>query len=169
MSYFIPLHNSNKIAIVDHAEDFMKACRYKWSVSFRGGRIYRGQHFPEAITAKHKGKSIFLHRIIIGAKRGEVVDHINGDIFDNRKSNLRICTQCQNSRNARKNRSGVTSIYKGVSWKPINNKFRAQIQVDRRNIHLGYFYDQTEAALAYNAAAIKYFGEFARLNIIESR
>jgi hypothetical protein len=99
-----------------------------------------------------------LHRLIMGAKRGELVDHINGDTLDNRRSNLRFATKAENSRNARI--KGGSSRFKGVSF----NGWAAHIRVDGKLKHLGRFATEEEAARAYNEAAIRHFGEFARLN-----
>jgi hypothetical protein len=87
--------------------------------------------------------------------------------LDNRRENLRICTIQQNIRNSRKWKTKEqTSKYKGVTWKKEKSKWRAYICVDRKQIHLSYYNSEAEAAKAYNIAAIKYFGEFANLNII---
>lgn len=104
-----------------------------------------------------------LHRGIMNAKPNEIVDHVNGDRLDNRKSNLRLCTNAENSRNANISKNN-TSGYKGVSWDKSRNLWHAQIMVDKRTIHIGRFGDKLEAAKAYNKAAVKYHGEFALLN-----
>ena len=106
-----------------------------------------------------------IHRLIMNADVKEVVDHINGDVTDNRRCNLRICTSQQNSCNRDKSITN-TSGYKGVSSE--YGKWKASIQVNRKIFNLGRFATKEQAALAYNEAAIKYHGEFARLNIIAS-
>ncbi len=72
----------------------------------------------------------------------------------------------ENSR-SQKTRSNNTSGYKGVYWEKQLKKWRARIKVNYQGVHLGVFSDKEEAAKAYNAAALEYFGEFAKLNIIE--
>ena len=100
-----------------------------------------------------------MHRVIAGHA---LVDHINGDGLDNRRSNLRPATVTQNNRNARRrkdNRSG----FKGVT-RQASGLWRARITVDGLQIRLGTFDAPEDAARAYDAAAIHHFGEFARLN-----
>jgi hypothetical protein len=108
--------------------------------------------------------TVYLHRAIMRPNNGMVVDHINGDRLDNRRSNLRICTSGQNnvsSRPARGNRfRGVTPV--GRANHP--DKYRAYIAPGRKNIWLGTFDTEVEAARAYDAAATAEYGQFARLN-----
>lgn len=109
------------------------------------------------------GRALYAHRVIFALAMGRLphggIDHINGDKTDNRIINLRECTKAQNARNARGwGRSGL----KGVGAR--RGKWRAYIQVDGRVIHLGTFEQQEAAARAYDAAAVRHFGEFARLN-----
>jgi hypothetical protein len=109
-------------------------------------------------------KYIYMHREIMQTPDDMETDHINGNTLDNRRENLRICTRSQNSAN--KNKYTGASGYKGVHWfKPIK-KWAARIQVEHKQICLGYFSDVLDAARAYNRAAIELFGEFARLNEI---
>lgn len=110
-------------------------------------------------------QNIKLHRIIANAPQNMTVDHINGNKADNRRSNLRICAQAENSRNVRTSKSN-TSGYKGVWWHCQNKKWRASITLNGKPIHLGLYDDKIEAAKAYNKAAIRYHGEFAKLNKI---
>lgn len=99
---------------------------------------------------------------------GFLVDHVNGDKLDNRRTNLRLATKSQNEQNKRKRRSNTTSRYKGVV-KMTNRKkcWRATLTMEGYNLHLGTFYTEEEAAIAYNEAAYKHFGEFALLNEID--
>ena len=91
------------------------------------------------------------------------IDHIDGDGLNNRRANLRHCTNQENCRNqglARNNRSG----FKGVSWYPNSGKWVATIWDGKRKVFLGYYADPVEAARAYDAKARELFGEFARPN-----
>ena len=105
---------------------------------------------------------IRIHRFILDCNKNDVVDHINGNTLDNRKQNLRICSQQQNTMNNSNIRSNNTSGYKGVTWDKSKNKWTAQITVNYKNIHLGR-YDKIEDAIKERQKAeIKYFGEYRR-------
>jgi hypothetical protein len=108
-------------------------------------------------------KFIKMHRLITGAKPGEEVDHVNGNRLDNRRANLRICSRTENARAFQKKRIG-TSTYRGVSFCRPTGRWRAQITVNKKSINLGRYFSDADAALAYNTAALEFFGEFAVLN-----
>lgn len=112
---------------------------------------------------KKNKKQYYLHRVIMGIHEysSPMVDHINGDRSDNRKANLRLCTNAENSRNRK---STGSSIYLGVS--KINSKFHAKITTNQVKRFLGVFDTEIKAAEAYNNAAKEYHGEFANLNKI---
>jgi len=105
-----------------------------------------------------KWRFVSLHRVIAGANHGQIVDHINRDILDNRRSNLRICTHSENvvNRGAAKNSAAG---FRGVV--PVAQRFRAQISMNGRYHHLGYFNTAQDAAHAYNKAAASLHGDFA--------
>jgi hypothetical protein len=97
-----------------------------------------------------------------------VVDHKNHDVFCNMKSNLRIATPQQNSQNLKKWRTTTASKYKGVhNIHRQANTWRAQIALNGKNVSIGVFPTELLAALAYDEAAKKYYGEFAYLNFQE--
>ena len=102
--------------------------------------------------------------MIMNAQKGQEVDHRDHNTLDNRRENIRICTHAENMMNRQK---GSGSKPKGVSEFKRTEKLRARIKVKGKDIHLGYFDNEDDAALAYNVAALKYHGEFACLNIIE--
>jgi hypothetical protein len=89
----------------------------------------------------NKCSMLSMHRVVVNAPKGTVVDHINGDSLDNRKENLRICTNAENVRNSPKH-SNNTSGYKGVIWAKREQKWCAQIIVDGKLINLGYYSDK---------------------------
>lgn len=108
-----------------------------------------------------------LHRLITNANVMEYVDHINGNTLDNRRSNLRICTKAQNCKNRGLSKNKTSKVnFKGVTYYKSNKKYIARITNNENKIYLGSFNTAEEAAKAYNEAAIKYHGEFARLNVI---
>lgn len=144
------------LALVDN-EDFYRISKFNWCC------IKQGNSQVRAMT-KIDGKTIYLHQFILESI--EMIDHINGHALDNRKSNLRVCNQQQNSFNARIPRSN-TSGYKGVSYRRDMKKFFAYIVKDRKQYGLGYFKVKEDAARAYNNKAIELFGEFARLNNVK--
>lgn len=117
-------------------------------------------------TLRRAQKLQLLHRLILVAPEGKDVDHKNGDVTDNRKKNIRLCSHLENMRNLKKPKHGVTSIFKGVSWDKRRNKWTVRIQIIEKYLFLGYFDDELKAAKAYNVAATKYFGAFARANPI---
>lgn len=142
-----------RFALVDN-EDFELVKNYKWCVN--GCNM---------VCSRIKGKFITLHRFIMMPPKDKDIDHINGNRLDNQRINLRICTRSQNcaNRNSTKpNKSG----YRGVIFRESSKKWRAIIRVKQKTIHLGLYFNKLEAAKQYNQAAIKYFGEFARLNPI---
>ena len=111
-----------------------------------------------------KNRTILMHRFIMGALPGEIVDHWDGDPTNNRRANLRKTDSQGNNRNSalrRTSRSG----YKGVEYRDrFAPRWYAYIVLDGRKEYLGSFTDPVEAARAYDAAAVENFGEFARLN-----
>jgi hypothetical protein len=127
-------------------EDFANVKQYSW---------YKDNH--GYIVSTIKRKNYLLHRFIMRVTNGKYyVDHINHDIIDNRKSNLRVVTPSQNNMNMpiRKNN---TSGVKGVSWSKQKNKWHARIM--KKN--LGFFDDIKEAEKARKEAEKIYFGEYA--------
>lgn len=147
-----------KVTIVDD-EDFERLSKNKW---FLLGR-YVARNKPRSDN-DGKQKPLMMHRFILGVEGKEVVDHIDGDPLNNRKSNLRICRQRENSRN-RSVGLNSKSGYKGVHLVS-RNRWRAYITYNYQRIHIGYFKEKRDAIIAYNKAAKKYFGSFAKENIL---
>jgi HNH endonuclease len=144
------------VARIDAAD--ARYAREKWSASKVGGRFYASRG-----GGRRRMRRQYLHRLVARARTGQCVDHINGDTLDNRRSNLRVCTRQQNLWNQRGKRDRI-GRYKGTT--PYRRRWVAQITVHRQRIYLGSFATDTAAALAYNRAARKHFGRFARLNAI---
>lgn len=149
----IPL-TQGKFAIVD-AEDYEWLNQYKWYAAKYGTTFY---------ACRSKGRTtINMHRQIMCAPKGLICDHKNHNGLDNRKNNLRLCTNAQNQYN-RRPRTGCSSRYKGVDWQRAFNKWRAAIRLNQTYLHLGLFHNEMEAALTYDRKAAELFGEFAWLN-----
>ncbi len=112
-----------------------------------------------------KWKNVSLQRFIMNCTDGKnvCVDHINGNTLDNRKQNLRVCSRTDNTRNMKLSKRNTTG-YKGVAFYKRDSRWVARITVNRNRIHIGYYITPEEAAIAYDENAIRYFGEFARLN-----
>jgi len=143
-------HGINTHTTVFNTIHLNKIEQYKWYVT--------GNRYVATII---NGKNILLHRFITECESEFVVDHIDGDGFDNRDYNLRVCTHKENIRNAKLSVAN-TSGYKGVSWKKDKCIWKAYITVDYKQIHLGYYDDIEDAVKARKEAEIKYFGEFKR-------
>jgi hypothetical protein len=132
----------------------------------------RLRYYARRIDVETK-RDIFLHRVILARMYGPIpeglqCDHINGNGLDNRRSNLRMVTPSQQQANRGKTTSTKTSKYKGVWYNkgnPGSCKWSANIVVDGKVIRIGSYETQLEGAKAYDAAAKKYFGEYARLNL----
>jgi len=126
--------------------------------------IARGRYVSAIFLTEGAIKMVAIQKLVMDTPEGFVVDHKNRNGFDNRKENLRICTSAENSRNRIANKNNRFG-YKGVA-EAFNGKYVAQIGFDGKKYYGGTFDTVIEAAKAYNEMAIKYHGEFARLNEI---
>ncbi len=139
-------------AVVDD-DDYQFISQWKWRADRSSTTFYAAR--------SERGKRVRMHRQILGLQDGEVgVDHKNRNGLDNRRGNLRRATQSQNcfNRDFRKcNKSGEI----GVFWHKAVRGWRSKIQVNGRQIWLGYFKNKSDAIRARREATKKYFGEFA--------
>ena len=156
-SYRLISLTRGQVAKID-PEDYECVNQFKWFADWSQGMhsFYAKGRIGDATT-----NPIRMHRFIMNAPEDKEVDHINGDTLDNRKANLRLCTQAENNRN-RKKSSLNTSGYTGVNKK--KNRWCARTSFDGKRIHIGYFSDAEEAAHAYDEAVKKHHGEFAKTN-----
>lgn len=147
------IYTSRGHAILVDDADYDELSRYNWRVTTWGYAV-----------AKIRGDAVVMHRLLTNAPKGMDVDHINHNKLDNRRSNLRLATRSENLRNRHKI-ANKTSQFKGVSF--CNNRMKWQVVISIPNGQckfLGYFEDEIEAALAWDAAALQYGDEFSLLN-----
>ena len=152
---FVPLTKGHE-SVVDAANVPLVA-GYKWKALISRGSVYAYR----VDTSGLKPRTIRMHRVIMGEPGGLEVDHISGDGLDNRRENLRIATRSQNQHNTRKPAHNTSGL-KGVGWAKREGKWRAQIAVDGKGRHLGYFATPEAAHAAYCEASAKLHGEFGR-------
>lgn len=163
----IPL-TQNKFAIVDDEDyDFLMQWKWRFQKNHKrdGGYAIRSVFFYNE-KREEDSRTVLMHRLINKTPDDFHTDHINGDGLDNRRENLRTATGSQNKINTKK-RPNLTSQYKGVSFVKAESMWRAGIVANYKFHWLGQFKTEKEAALIYNAAAIKYHGEFAILNEVQ--
>lgn len=156
----IPL-TKGLVALVDDG-DYEKVSVLKWHAHTLDRTAYAAHSFPDGTNRQ---KKVMLHRLLLNALPGEFVDHIDGNGLNCQRANMRKCTLTENNRNRRvatKTKSG----FKGVLETPYG-RWRSVIYFDYKTVHLGTFSTAIEAAKAYNRAALKAWGAFARLNDVE--
>ena len=158
----IPL-TQGKVALVDD-EDYAELSQYSWYALKGRHTWYAARNTP---TVAGKKTTMRMHRQILGASSERQVDHRDGDGLHNWRTNLRYCTNGQNQSNLHYKKAGCTSRHKGVSWYRRFGKWQAAIRVNGKSMNLGRFDDEDDAARAYNAAALRLFGEFACLNTFD--
>jgi hypothetical protein len=170
MARTIPL-TRGFVTVVDD-DDYEYLCRWDWHAQVD---VREGNDLVYAVRGVWNGGRyylIHLHREVLQPPEGKYVDHINGNPLDNRRANLRICTNAQNQANRRKQRAILgkppRSRYKGVrtaGGQQFRNKpWRACIKTAGKNRSLGYYSTEEEAARAYDRAAREAWGDYARLN-----
>jgi hypothetical protein len=139
-------------AIID-ASDAPLICEQRWRVQLaKCGLKY-------AVSGT-RPRVVLLHRMLLDAEKGQIVDHINGDGLDNRRSNLRFATHSQNMANRKVARDGC----KGVWFDKRDGCWRAELHLGGKKVALGTFPTEADAARAYDRAALAAYGTFARTN-----
>lgn len=154
-------------AILDDEDADLSKFKWRAHVDKECRGVYAVREVTDK-TRKNGRRTERLHRIILSRKlerellQTEEVDHINTNSLDNRRSNLRLVTRSQNLQNTPRRRDN-TSGYKGVVYHKASGKWHAVIYAQGKRISLKYHNTLEEAYEAYKSAAIKYFGEFARI------
>jgi len=149
-------------SILIDIEDFHLLKKYNWCPAY--SKSYTNNVYLRTCINKQR---VTLHRLLVGNNSSDYVDHINGNVRDNRKSNLRVCSKQQNTFNRRKSSVKFSSQFKGVHFRDEQNKWRASIRYNGKLYHLGQFKSERDAAMAYDKKAKEFFGEFAYINFPE--
>lgn len=143
---------NGRTAVID-AEDVCLVSKYKWSAAaVKKGFVYATAHVNK--------KTLYLHRLLVGAAPRQAVDHINHNTLDCRRTNLRLCGYAGNAKNRRANKS--SRGIKGVTLQ--RGRWVAQIRFDGHYVRVGPFANQELAARGYDALAREFHGEFACTN-----
>ncbi len=145
----------NKIILID-IEEWEKLKEFKWYIHTTN------QGAQACITSDKSFNSIYMHRVILNAPKSLQVDHIDGDTLNNQKSNLRLVTNSQNQMNKKIHKNNKSG-FKGVTWFTRYKKYRARININKKQIFLGHFSTKEEAFSAYLEAVKKYHGEYSSI------
>jgi len=146
-------------------QDFYWLNNFKWCVVGCDERMYAARVVRKIEFGRLK--TVYLHRVIMSAPKGLLVDHRNNNGLDNRRNNLRLATHSQNMINRPKTKSPTTSRFVGVYFDKDRSKWVARIHLNNKCIWLGRLDNEIDAAKAYDKAAKQYHGDFARLNFPE--
>jgi len=170
MTIEIPLDNSNEIAIIDEC-DFSLVASRRWRLSGTEDHSRYAVSYDGCSGGRKNPKCymLYMHKLVTGISGKSQVDHIDGNALNNVRSNLRPATSFQNNAHRIKpaRRSGKDSIYKGVDYRNaewLKKRWRARIMYHGKQITVGDYLVEWEAAKAYDIAAIELFGEFAATN-----
>lgn len=144
---------NNKFFLIDH-QDLPLVRQSSWQYS---GRSLRPNN--AYVKGYIGGRSVSLHRLLLGAKAGEIVDHISGRTWDNRRKNLRIATKSQNARNRRS--CGSKTLPIGVVYRKERNAYIVRMKVDGKMKKMGYFKSWEEATNHMIELKNKHYGEFS--------
>jgi hypothetical protein len=156
---------AGRVALID-SKDRRLVAGYSWSIfdpEHKGRR--RVAYARTSIRRDGREVALYMHQLIGG---WPMTDHINHNGLDNRRANLRPVTPAQNAAN-RRPQIGSSSRYKGVGWNRRGRNWTAVINLAGRRLYLGHFTNEEDAALAYNAAALEAYGDYAWLNPVDGK
>lgn len=153
------LNNTSEYGLIDR-KDYELIKHLTWNIT---------KGFGPYIVAGGGNNKILLHRFLMNVTNTRIhVDHINGNGLDNRRNNLRLCTNQENHFNTKK-RQGTTSKYKGVYWNTERKKWQVSVKdLNGKTKSLGRYVDEVEAAKAYDKYVKNLYGKFANPNFKES-
>lgn len=156
----IRLSGSILKSILVSDEDYAYLINFRWTLAKR-----RDKNYAKAYI---NGKNVFVHNLIMkNSPLGLTPDHIDGDGLNNQRDNLRLASRSEQQANTRVYNTN-TSGYRGVSLNKRTGKYVAYVGHGSQRNSIGYFFTPKEAVLAYNKAATKFFGQFAKLNIVNN-
>lgn len=165
MTFIINSPKYGKHTVEIDNEDAEKVLKYTWHVLYRHrDGLTTLQNVRARVKETGKYKTLFLHRLIM--PDCAMIDHIDLNPLNNKKSNLRPCSESENMQNRRAYRNNKLNC-KGVCFYNKIKKYRSQINHKGKHICIGDFNTKEEAAIAYNKKARELFGELARLNEIQ--
>lgn len=154
----IYLSNGGYTIVDDDMYDVLS--KYKWKC--QKGYATRNAYMGKNKEGEYIYKTISIHSIVLPGKKGFVTDHINRDRLDNRRSNLRLCTNSQNTFNQSPRKDNSTGV-RGVFFDRRNNVYYSQITVNRKVYNLGNFKSLAEAYGAYITHSEHFFGEYSNV------
>lgn len=156
----VPL-TRGQFAAVDDA-DFERISAFKWRAAWdpKAQSFYAVRSLPR-INGKRPTE--YMARAVVAASAADTVDHRDHDTLNNTRPNLRATTHCNNLKNRQK-RTVATSIYKGVHWHKAAKKWQAKIRSDNKEIYLGLYAEEVDAARAYDMASERLHGEYGLRN-----
>lgn len=150
---YIPVNNGKYRAKVDDA-DYEVLSKHKWYLT---GHRYAGASYQKNRVRHY----IYMHRAIMGANENDIIDHINGDCLDNRRDNLRVCSNSQNGLNAKRPKNN-TSGAKCVFFHKKKGKWYVRTRIDGKDSFRGYFSTFDDAVRVRDEIFAENHGEFAR-------